>query len=91
MRSRQPFPRAAVLSHEGLLEALIEALELDDPEDRERLRERYFSALGISAGPETPTGRPSLMTDAGVTRLAAPPGRDPGHGDGPVDVPGARA
>lgn len=56
MRSRQPFPRVAVVSHEELLEALIEALEVDGPEDRERLRERYFSALGIRAGSETPEG-----------------------------------
>lgn len=90
MRSRQPFPRVAVLSHEELLEALFEALEVDAPQDRERLRERYCIAVEIWTRVDTPEGGPPSMSDAEVTRLATPRRRKPGHRDGPVEDPGAR-
>lgn len=90
MRSRQPFSRVAVVSHEELLKALFEALEVDDSEDRERLHKRYFSALGIEAGVKTSEGGPP--SSAMQEPHGWPPckWRDPGNGDGPVDVPGAR-
>lgn len=47
MRPRHRFPQRAELSHTDLLNALFEALEIDDPGDQERLRERHFGVLRI--------------------------------------------
>lgn len=47
MRPRHRFPQRAELSHTDLLNTLFEAMEIDDPGDQERLRERHFRLLGI--------------------------------------------